>query len=170
MKKSLLILLLLATASHTWATAEVFTWKEAGKTRIAVVDPDTRAAMGKDKVNHLALHGQDRNVRFYRTDTIRSRQIADSQPALLPVLRQGKDNRGPWMLPAGGVIVRTQDEAALKQWASQQGVALKNSPVAGYWILETAPGQAALQVSNRVQQLPGIETASPNWATARGKR
>lgn len=170
MKKTLLLSLLLAASAPLLAAPAVFTWKEDGKTRTAIIDQNTRATLGNHAVDSLALQAQERHVRFYRTDSARSRQIADRQPALLPVLRQGKDSRGPWMLPAGGVIVQTRDETALQGWAAQQGLTLKASPVSGYWMLETAPGQAALQVSSQVQQLPGVETASPNWATPRSKR
>lgn len=170
MKKTLLIATLLAMASQSWAAPEVFTWKENGKNRSAILDPDTRATVGKTPAPNLTLQGQEQNIRFYRTDTVRARQLADQQTTLLPVLRQGSDSRAPWLLPAGGVVVQTRDEAALRQWANQQGIPLKSSPVKGYWLLETAPGHAALQVTTQVQQLPGIETASPNWSTTRSKR
>jgi hypothetical protein len=170
MKKILLASLLLLSTRPLLASDQVFTWKENGITRSAVIDSSTRATMGKTAVTQLTLNKQEKGIRFYRTDTARSRLIADTQENLLPVLRQGKTTNSPWLIPAGGVVVQTNDEATLRSWASQNGVTLSASPVTGYWLLGTIPGNAALALSTQVQQLPGVQTAAPNWVSAKERR
>lgn len=170
MKKFIFAALLLGLAGPLLAAGQTFRWLENGIARHAIIDPDTRASITTTAANGLTVSKQDKGVRFYRTDTARSRQLAARQPDLLPVLREGKTNKGPWLLPVGGVVVRTQDEAALAAWAKQQGLSVQASAVNGYWLVQTAPGEAALKVTSQLLQLPGIQTAAPNWSGPKEKR
>ncbi len=167
MKTLVLSACLLCSAGPLLAADTGFHWLENGVPRHAVIDPDTRASISSS-VTGLTLSKQEKGVRFYRTDTQRSRALAARQPALLPVLREGSS--GPWLLPVGGVVVRTENQAALESWARQQGVSLQPSPVNGYWLVPTAPGDAALQTTRQLLNLPGIQTATPNWSGPRSKR
>jgi len=170
MKKPIFVALLLGLAAPLQAAGQTFRWLENGISRSAIIDPDTRASITATAPNGLAVSKQEKEVRFYRTDTARSRQLAARQTDLLPVLREGKANKGPWLLPVGGVVVRTLDEAALAAWAKQQGLSVQASAVTGYWLVHTAPGEAALNVSGQLLQLPGIQTAVPNWSGPKEKR
>jgi len=170
MKKPIFAALLLGLTGPLLAAEQTFRWLENGISRSATIDPDTRASINTPSPNGLTVSKQEKDIRFYRTDTARSRQLAARQPGLLPVLREGKANKGPWLLPVGGVVVHTQNEAALAAWAKQQGLSLQASAVNGYWLVPTAPGEAALKVSSQLLQLPGIQTAVPNWSSPKGKR
>lgn len=171
MKQLFLCTLLLCGSTLASAAEQTFSWKENGKTRSAIVDDNSRASLdSKARISGLSLAGEHKGIRFYRTDSGRSRELAAGQQALIPVLRQGQGSYAPWLLPAGGVIVQTSDETALRQFAAEHGVSVTASPVSGYWLLPTAPGQAALDLASQLQNLPGVQTAAPNWATSRGKR
>ena len=168
MKTLVLGACMLCSAGPLLAADTGFHWLENGVPRHALIDPDTRANISSSTITGLTLSKQEKGVRFYRTDTPRSRALAARQPALLPVLREG--GSGPWLLPVGGVVVRTENQAVLENWARQQGMSLQASPVKGYWLLVTAPGEAALQATSQLLNLPGIQTAAPNWSGPRSKR
>lgn len=169
LRRSWLLLLLqgLLSSSVALAADTVFSWKEDGKTVTAIMDGNTRASLDNRQLP-LPLLADSNALRLYRTDTAQRRELAAAQSAMLPVLRRGKS--GPWLVPVGGVIVRTQDEATLQAWARQHGHSLQATAVRGYWLLSSAAGNAALELSTQLQQLPGIQTASPNWASPRAKR
>ncbi|MFN4236673.1 MAG: hypothetical protein ACK4FZ_05440 [Vogesella sp.] len=169
LRRSWLLLMLqgLLSSGMVLAADSVFSWKEDGKTITAIVDGNTRASLDNRQLP-LPLVANSHALRLYRTDTAQRRELAAAQPAMLPVLRRGKN--GPWLVPVGGVVVRTQDEAALQNWVRQHGHSLQATAVRGYWLLSSAAGTAALELSTQLQQLPGIQTATPNWASPRAKR
>lgn len=161
-------MLAMLAAGPARAADTVFSWKEDGRTVSALIDPDTRATLDNRSVRQLPLLTQSQSVRLYRTDSVQRRELATRQPGLLPVLRRGSHSQ--WLVPAGGVIVHTDNETALHDWVKQQGLQLQTTAVQGYWLIPTAAGEAALTLATRLQSLPGVQTASPNWAGPRAKR
>lgn len=111
----------------------------------------------------VAEHGQ---VRIWRLA-----ESAPVPPAASPVLSEGSTVRA---LP-GGVIVRLDprwDPETVRQWLERQGLTLARELPVGPNTLElaSAPGLAALELSERLRGQEGVISSSPNWWQVREPR
>lgn len=179
MKRNVLsIVTALALTCSSWMTYAVdferYDWKQQGQTASAWIDPNTRAkpyieGQASMSVKQAKANTTQGKFVFYDVPPVAMRHLTN-ETASLPVLRAGPSPNAPYMVPVGGVIVATEDESTLKVWTKRHGLTLQSTGVTGYWLVKTAPGQAALEAASRLSEVSGVTTAYPNWATAASTR
>lgn len=169
MKPWLLLGMLLAAGAQA-APSQTFQWKEDGRMQRAWLDPNEVATLQKTPPAALVGRGhREGAVRFFHISPQQRKQLPASTK-LLPVLRVAPDSKAEWRLPVGGVIVASSEPELLRQWVQQQRLSLQATPVPGFWLVNTAPGQAALDAATALSALDGVSTAMPNWQQPVSKR
>lgn len=170
-----LLLALGVQLTHAADFTQKFQWKEEGRSVSAWVDPDYRAevvAGSKSRsvtARQLEAAGSSGPLRLYKVQASQRRDVA-ADTALLPVVRSAPSSSAPYLVPAGGVLVSTSDEAALRAWLDQRGLTLRAAGVSGFWLVPSSANEEALQLASQLSQLPGVSTATPNWRRPLQKR
>ena len=165
--------------------SESFTWIDGGKKRTAWFDNEHVVEIGvnpKSNTNTRSLKesnikkagfsqsNQSGDMVFWKraSTEVKNRsniKALQASEGLLPVYRSNSSSDSGYLIPVGGVLVQMEDGKmdALKNWAKQNNKKL--TAVAGgvAWLLESTPGEAAIELATEVSKLQGIKTASPNW-------
>ena len=88
--------------------------------------------------------------------------------ATSPVYREGGSLAGRAMALPGGVVVKLNpnwSDPQARAWAAAKGLTVEQRlNILGNWyVLQTAPGQAALELANALHQSGEVLSATPNW-------
>lgn len=96
-------------------------------------------------------------------------------PAFSPVFHEGEGKAGPLLALPGGVIVNFYegwDDTQVRQWAEKGGyeVGEKLDIGGNHYLINTPPGQAALDTANSIQESGQVLSATPNWWREHARR
>lgn len=85
-----------------------------------------------------------------------------------PVYREGNSPAGRLMALPGGVLIKLDPEltdSQVRAWASGKGLSIKQRlNISGNWyVVDSAPGAASLDLANALQQSGEVLAATPNW-------
>lgn len=138
-----------------------YQWKDQGNTRQGWVD---------NQVGYSDNAGVA-TLKSYPA-TVRQRSVVGTptDSSLLPVVRLGPSRDAPYVVPTGGIIVKTSDESGLRHWATQKQLGIVFTGVDGHWRIDTPAGIPSLTLANEAAKLAGVSSATPEWTRARSKR
>jgi hypothetical protein len=112
----------------------------------------------------------DSLVRIYRVPSVvvRSADAAGATTGASPVYAQGDSGRGRLMALPGGVMVKFKPDwtrARIDAWLAERGAKVGRAlGMQGNWFLvDTAPGSASLELANSMFESGEVLSASPNW-------
>jgi len=154
-----LAVLLLTACAH--ATPPNYQWHENGQTRQGWLDLQN----GLDTSSGQAIPKP-----YPATSRSKSALGIPRDSKLLPIVRLGNAADAPYLVPAGGVIVQSNNPAALQTWAAQRQLKASPAGIDGYWHVNTAPGNDSLEAATALATLPGVQSASPDWVRPRQRR
>lgn len=171
-------LLALATLTTPAARASDEAYYHDGERRVALqLQADLVADFGARRATTLAASPLAQAPRVAGDSTVRilrvgsgARDAAAAGTDRSPVFRQGGSAAGRLMALPGGVLVKfrpdwRRDQA--DQWLAAHGLPAAR-PLglgAGWALVPTAPGLAALDTANRLHATGELLSASPNWWT-----
>ena len=165
-RTAIILLALLGSASASAATAHYFD----GSTRRAVTLDTHWVAVITPPASASGLQARSPQsaaplVILQRANQPTAR-AAYSQTT--PVYREGDSPAGRLMALPGGVLVKldpswSDDQA--RAWAAGKGlsVAQRLNTTGNWYLLASAPGNAALELANQLHASGEVLSASPNW-------
>lgn len=86
----------------------------------------------------------------------------------IPALSTTGDEAG-LVVPVGGVIVelpKSTDEAGAKAWASKNGLRLVKKVVGSFFLVESAPGLASIDLANSLKDKGAVSATPELWINA----
>jgi hypothetical protein len=138
-----------------------------------LVYPSNSTSSTTRQVNAAATTDERPQVRLLRAQERSTRRPNQTQEVEVAVYRDSP--RGPVRVATGGVLLRLQPELSRQEqadWLEQAG--LQSLPasqaLAGYWLISSPPGDASIELANRLQAEEVVVSASPNWWRPRNKR
>lgn len=153
-------------------------WREVYVSRNEVAEfaaPDVKQekAIRAAAPNAVVIESRGQ-IRFWRIGaeqdavTLARSLAAQSQPMSVSPVFHGSALGGPRLALGGGVIVRFLagwSTAEVDTWADRWQVKVERrlSPDRNLYVVTSAPGMAALELANKIQESGEVEAATPQW-------
>lgn len=138
-----------------------------------LVYPSSATSSATRQTNAATTMAERPQVRLLSVQEKSTRRPSQSQELEVAVYRDSP--RGPVRVAAGGVLLRLQPELSPQEqadWLEQAG--LQSLPasqaLAGYWLIASLPGEASIELANRLLAEEMVISASPNWWRPKHKR
>jgi len=156
-----------ADGEHTaWlnpALIAEFSTRPASESAVARTHPAALtelASRGVARIWRLDGEGAER--------VLQAARAVDPAGKFSPVFSDGATDDSRKRALPGGVIVTFQStwtEPQVRAWAAAQGLSVANKLAIGpsVYVLNTAPGFAALETANRIHRSGEVVSAEPNW-------
>jgi hypothetical protein len=172
------------SSATTKSLNESFTWLDGGKKRTAWFDSEYVVEVGVSSNNTSNTRQlKETNIKkagfsqanqvgdmifWKRTNASKNRSAIKSLQAsdgLLPVYRSSPTTDSGYSVPVGGVLVQMEDGKTdiLKNWAKQNNKKLSSVAGGVAWLIESEPGEAAIELTTELMKLANVKTVTPNW-------
>jgi hypothetical protein len=166
------------------ALATSYTWYDGSGEHTAWLNPALLAEFGAPSQGESAVKraspaavaepGSRGIVHIWRFDgdgaeqALRQARAVNPAGKYSPVFSDGAEDGGRKRALPGGVIVYFKPdwtESQIGAWTASQGLSIASKLEIGpnIYVLQTAPGFAALETANRIHQSGAVVSAEPNW-------
>jgi hypothetical protein len=164
------------STSYTWydTDGQHTVWLNPALVAEFGAPPHSESAVKRAHPAAVAEPGSRGLARIWRLDgdgvehVLRQARAVNPAGKYSPVFSDGPaDGARKRALPGGVIVYFKPDwtESQISAWTASQGLSIARKLEIGpnIYVLETAPGFAALETANRIHQSGGVVSAQPNW-------